>query len=433
MEAILYYLLKVSISTVVFFCTYHFLLKRIKQFVFNRIYLAGSFLVGFIIPLITFQSTSYFSGTTTYFSGNGSTGFLPAETNVASYVSGMEITGLLFFLYLCGLAFCMAKLIFGFVKAARIRKSCTEKMVSGRKVWIAQEKDLAFTFMDNIIIGKNLLHHPSLEMILNHEAVHSRERHCFDIVLAELLLILQWFNPIARFHAQAIRNNLEFRADDRVIRESDKQEYQFTMLSMALNRINSQLFTAINSSNLQKRIIMMNTKNKNRYSSLTRLAIVPVFALLLVSLSAKKTVRISESGSDLDPSIELMQERPSDPIHSNSEIIRFFTENLKYPTEARKAVLTGTARIYARVNPHGHISEVLDVRPEEDYLEFDEIVIIGYADNGAEELKKTKSYSHPSLLAEGRRVVESIPRLEIADLQGKMVQFNFKFDIQKTN
>ncbi|WP_439481657.1 M56 family metallopeptidase [Cyclobacterium plantarum] len=430
MEAILYYLLKVSIATVVFFCTYHLLLKKIKQFVFNRIYLAGSFLAAFIIPLITFQSTSYFSGTTTYFSGNGGTGFLPAETNVASDVSGIELAGFILFLYLCGLAFYMVKLIFGFFEAARIRKSCTEKIVSGRKVLITQEKDLAFTFMDNIIIGKNLLHHPSLEMILNHEVVHSRERHFFDIILAEFLLILQWYNPIARFQAQAIRNNLEFRADERVIKESDKQDYQLTMLSMAMNRINSQLFTAINSSNLQKRIIMMNTKNKNRYANLTRLAIVPIFALLLVSLSGKKTVRISESGSDLEPSSELMQERPSDPFHSKSEIIRFFSENLKYPAEARKAVLTGKARIYAKVNPDGHIGEVLDVRPEEDYLEFDEIVVIGYTNNGAEELKKTKSYSHPSLLAEGKRVVESLPRLEIADLQGKLVQFNFKFDLQ---
>jgi hypothetical protein len=59
MEDILYYLLKVSVGTAVFYITYHFLFRKSKQFVFNRLYLAGSFLASFIIPLITFKRKTY--------------------------------------------------------------------------------------------------------------------------------------------------------------------------------------------------------------------------------------------------------------------------------------------------------------------------------------------------------------------------------------
>ncbi|MEX0884061.1 MAG: hypothetical protein WDZ72_11365, partial [Cyclobacteriaceae bacterium] len=154
MEAILYYLLKVSIGTAVFYATYHFLFRKNKQFVFNRIYLSGSFIAAFIIPLITFQTTSYFSRATTYFPGNAVTVVLPTQANVASNASGMEVAGFLMTLYLFGLVFCLVKLIYGYTVAAGIRKNCREKNIGGMKVWVAEEDNLAFTFIDKVIIGK---------------------------------------------------------------------------------------------------------------------------------------------------------------------------------------------------------------------------------------------------------------------------------------
>ncbi len=433
MESIWYYLLKVSIAIVVFYATYYFLFRKSKQFVFNRIYLAGSFIAAFIIPLITFPTGSQLTNATVYFSENLESSLLAIETNEAAREGNYGFVEILAFFYLFGLVFCLARLIYGYVVAARIKNKCTETFLVGMHVWVAEENDLAFTFLDKIIIGKNLVNHPALEMVLNHEVVHCREQHFYDIFIAELLSILQWFNPFARFHAQAIRNNLEFQADDRVIKDWDKQEYQITMLSMALNSINSPLFTAINSSNLKKRIVMMNSKNKNQFAGLARLAIIPVFTLLLVSLSGKTTVLQNDNHLDLE---QLTQETSglrvnlSDPINSREGINKHFQKNLKYPSEARLAGLIGTARLYARVNPDGSIHEVLDVKPDEEFVEFDEVVIIGYSQENAENIKKTKSYRHENLLKEGKRVIESLPKLEIPELQGKLIQFNFKFDLR---
>ncbi|WP_162417740.1 M56 family metallopeptidase [Cyclobacterium roseum] len=428
MESILYYLLKVSVGTTVFYATYFFLFRKSKGFVFNRFYLSGSFLAAFIIPLISFSTEVQLSQASTYFSESvGTTGWSAPSTGTESYPS---VAAILIYLYVIGLVICLARLIFGYIVAARISKSCKEACIGGMKVCIAEENDLAFTFLDKVIIGRNLCGHPALEMVLQHEGVHSRERHFYDIILAELLLALQWFNPFARFHAQAIRNNLEFRADDRVISVSDKQEYQYTMLAMALNSINSPLFTAINSSNLQKRMIMMNAKNKNRFVSLSRLAILPVFVLLLVSLSGKETVAISDSGSGMEKLSQQVQENPSDSINSIEGINKYLSKNLKYPNDARSAGLIGSVKLYARVSPDGVIQEVLDVKPDEEYVAYDEVVIIGYMGERSENLKKTKSYRHQTLLAEGKRVVESLPKLEITDFQGKLVQFTFRFDLR---
>ncbi|SHN35358.1 BlaR1 peptidase M56 [Cyclobacterium lianum] len=430
MEQLLYYLLKVAIATAVFYLSYLLLLRKSKQFVFNRVYLAGSFLAAFVIPLISFTKSSYVSPAVIYFSGAATKGPLPEEATAIGTQFLPNMAAILAGLYLCGVLWCLLRLVIGYLAAARI--GCKAEDIAGQKVWIAEKNNLAFTFIDRIIIGRNLLDHPALEMVLKHEAVHRREQHFVDIILSELLSALQWFNPFAKLQARAIRNNLEFRADDLVIRASDKKEYQYTMLSMALNRIKSPLFTGINSSSLKKRIVMMNAKENKRFAGLYRLAVLPVFVLLLLSLSGKKTVVISDPEPEVAPlavAAEL-QDRAGDPIDAISEVNRFFSRNLKYPKEARAAGHVGIARIYARVSPDGRVSEVSDIKPAEEYVEFDEVVIIGYSNGTSEELKRTRFNRHPGLLAEGKRVVASLPRLEIAELQGKLVQFYFKFDLR---
>jgi beta-lactamase regulating signal transducer with metallopeptidase domain len=428
MEQLLYYLLKVSIATAVFYATYFWLFRKRKQFIFNRFFLAGSFLAAFIIPLITFSTNSQLSNATTYLTVNLGSDVMMADTAATETVSSIGITTILLTLYVIGVIFSLVKLIYGYVVATRILKSCTKKSIGNMQVLVSEEHNLAFTFLDKIIIGKNLLNDPSLETVLGHEAVHSRERHFFDIILSELLLAFQWFNPFAWLHVQAIRNNLEFRADDVVIQATDRKDYQLTMLSMSLNSVNSTLYTALNSSNLKKRIIMMNSKSKTQFAGLARLAIIPVIALLLVSLSVKKKIIVNES-DEVGQTINNIEEKQTDPINSREKISKHLQKNLKYPLEARSAHQIGTVRIYAKVNPDGSIQEVLDVKPKEEFLEFDEIVIIAYLNEEGKKHRKTKSYRHQSLLAEGRRVVESLPKLEIPELQGKLIQFNFKYNL----
>lgn len=430
MEPTLYYLVKVSIATAVFYGTYYFLFRKSKQFVFNRVYLVGSFLAAFLIPLITIQTTSHLSQATGYFSDNvAAEVLLPVTTGTATKTyNGM--TAFLFGLYLCGVLYFLVKLIYGYMAVSAIKKSCTRKNVGDLEVLVSEEDNRAFTFLDRIVIGKNLLNHPSLDMVLNHEAVHSREQHFYDIILAELLLLLQWFNPFAWYHAQAIRNNLEFRADDVVIRTSDKKGYQLTMLGMALNNIHSPLFTALNSSNLKKRIVMMNTKNQNRFAGIGRLAIIPVVALLLVSLSGKETIVINDSGSGGGQTADVVGEKQNDPIKSEEEMMKHLQRNLKYPKAARSAGQVGSVSLYALVNPDGTIQAVHEVQPDEQFVEFKDIVVIGYTGEESEKIKKTKSAHHESLLEEGKRVVASMPTFEIPELQGKVIKFVFTFDLR---
>jgi beta-lactamase regulating signal transducer with metallopeptidase domain len=57
--------------------------------------------------------------------------------------------------------------------------------------------------------------------IILHEKIHIQQGHSYDIMLAELALIFQWFNPFAWFYRKAMEDNLEFLTDNELLEHSD--------------------------------------------------------------------------------------------------------------------------------------------------------------------------------------------------------------------
>ena len=185
---------------------------------------------------------------------------------------------------------------------------------------------------------------------------------------------------------------------------------------------------------------MMKSTNKNRFAGLARLALIPVLALLLASLSEKETVVIDD---DLERNGKVAQaamqpngkeENPQDTLKSREEMLRYLSNNIKYPAEARKNGHIGTVVLFARVNQNGTIKDVLEINPEEGFVDSEDIVIVGYtkAENGTTDAKSkpSVSYNLKNLKPEGRRVIESFPVLEIPELYGQTLKFSFKFEIR---
>jgi beta-lactamase regulating signal transducer with metallopeptidase domain len=430
MADILYYLLKVSIGTAVFYSTYHFLFRKSKHYVFNRLYLIGSFVVSFIIPMITFKAERYVTATSSSLTAEV-TAFSESSAFASESGSSLSLYNYLLIIYLLGVVFFISKLIYSCIVAARIKRSSQMEQIKGLSIYVTEDNIRAFTFLDKIIIGKNILGHPSLIMILVHESVHSKEKHFYDILTAELLFSLQWFNPFAWLHRDAIRNNLEFRADDMVIRESDAEEYQLTMLSMVQNRVKPPLFTELNSSNVKKRIIMMKRENITRFSGIARFAVIPVFAILLLSLSVKETIIIQDHTraipGDSQPETFAIVENSPGELESVNDLRRYIAAHIRYPKDAAESGQTGTVELFARVSGNGMIDEVMEIQPEEDYVNIDEIVIVGYK---PENVEAAESSTHEVLISESRRVIDSFPKLEIPELYGKTIKLQFIFVLQ---
>ena len=63
--------------------------------------------------------------------------------------------------------------------------------------------------------------------ILIHELSHVRKRTFPDLILTDLLILFQWFNPAAWLLKQSIQQVHEFQADDAVLKASiNAKQYQ---------------------------------------------------------------------------------------------------------------------------------------------------------------------------------------------------------------
>ncbi|MNX54946.1 BlaR1 peptidase M56 [compost metagenome] len=137
------------------------------------------------------------------------------------------------------------------------------------------------SFANNIFINPEKYEWETYNQILLHEKIHIEQKHTIDLLLAEVVLIFQWFNPFAWQWRKALEINLEFLTDNQMLQQEtvEKESYQFSLLKVAAPQFPLSLTTNYNQSLLKKRIIMMNSKKSNVHTTWKYFFLVPIMVL----------------------------------------------------------------------------------------------------------------------------------------------------------
>jgi len=143
------------------------------------------------------------------------------------------------------------------------------------------------SFGNNIFINPEKYEWDTYNQILIHEKVHIQQGHSFDILLAELVLVFQWFNPFAWLYRGELENNLEFLTDEAVLHENEveKSSYQISLLKVSAPHLALSVTTNYNQSLLKKRIVMMNAKKSNIHTMWKYFILVPIMGGLACALN----------------------------------------------------------------------------------------------------------------------------------------------------
>ena len=143
------------------------------------------------------------------------------------------------------------------------------------------------SFGNVIFINPEKYDWETYSQILLHEKIHVQERHSLDILLAELVLIFQWFNPFAWLCRREIESNLEFLTDDSLVNERsvDKRSYQLSLVRVSAPHFPLSLTTNYNQSILKNRIAMMNSKRSSLHTMWKYFFLLPMFAILACLLN----------------------------------------------------------------------------------------------------------------------------------------------------
>ena len=282
------YLVDVAIAITVFYAAYFLLFSKEKMFVFNRIYLITSMLVSFIIPLITFTEHIVMPATTSIITTSTEAVSNISATSTAQASFGLSQHQLLGLLFILGVVFFLTTLIVGHIKVLIIIKKSSNQSLYGYDIKVTQKDIPPFTYFNKLIIPSKVINTPHIQSVIHHENIHKKEGHCIDILFMEAMFLFQWFNPFAWLMKKAIRDNIEFLADDKVTGFVDKHEYQLGIISLAGKTAFHTFPSLSNQSQLKKRIIMMTKNKKSKFQWVRALVIIPMLAIMTVTLSGRE-------------------------------------------------------------------------------------------------------------------------------------------------
>ena len=136
--------------------------------------------------------------------------------------------------------------------------------INGTEVYVHNVKKLSsFSWFNRILLYNESIENSSenMNILLRHEMAHLERFHWIDLVLAQTVIIFQWFNPAAWFMRNELQRIHEYEADEAVLESGvNESEYQmFLINNISRNRF-SGLTDGLNNCSLKKRIVMMKKK-----------------------------------------------------------------------------------------------------------------------------------------------------------------------------
>lgn len=268
------------VATMVLYFTYRLLFNNSNRFQLNRIILLTISVFAFTLPFIRINLDSQFQEVIS----------IKEEMNVIFYSdviieenpvaeNTLSVTDMISYVYIIGVIFFLMKFFYNIVKIYKMKIGKKVEVVDNVNFIYTNESHIPFSFLKNIYIPKDNLD----AMIIKHEMSHVRNHHSIDIILMEIMIAFQWFNPFIRMIKKELKNNHEYMADMEAIKnEDDKSNYMMLLLQQCTAGDFSTIANNFSFLLTKKRIRMITRNKKVKGSVIKVLLTLPVFALLIL-------------------------------------------------------------------------------------------------------------------------------------------------------
>lgn len=310
MEAFLY-ILKSTLVLSMFYGVYTLLLHRDTLFTFHRHFLIAGIVSALLLPLWEFTQTIVVE--VSALSTPQQVLLEPINTSSSSVAANIGTAAIpwnmiIGTLYLVGVIFLLVRFMRQLNSLYQLIRQGTWETYKNYRVLKVTEPIAPFSFF-NFIVYNPSIHRPAeLEMILHHEEIHMQQKHSIDILVCNLLLVFQWFNPLAWAYKKIVVQNLEYIADSGTVKKiPSKKEYQLTLVRASSTRLAPALTNQFYQSFIKKRIIMLNKTHSKKHNVYKATLILPFLALFLYSFNVKEVTEYVQSpATSFEPSIEMM-------------------------------------------------------------------------------------------------------------------------------
>jgi len=303
MPALFTFLFKVNIALVLFCLGYYGVLRHLTFYTLNRIYLVAAIVFASVYPFINInnfvRSHQQFTAPVQYviMEWKGPAANLVKPLDQPNY---WQWAGIAFW---TGVTLLAIRLVLQLFSLYRLHKASQPGKVANFPVRLVSGDVSPFSFWRSIYVNPDKLSASDLGKVLEHEHIHVNEWHTADILLAELSTIFYWFNPGIWLIKKAVRENIEFITDRKILQKgTDSKQYQYSLLNVSMAGTPNKLVNNFNISTIKKRIIMMNAKRSSRINLTRYMFVAPAVVILLLAFSISKAA-IAKKGLNTIKSI----------------------------------------------------------------------------------------------------------------------------------
>jgi len=425
MGTFLVYILKSAACLAVFYLFYKLLMSRDTFHRFNRFALLGLLVLSSLLPLVeasvnspaAVQETMLTLEQLLLLADIQPEGESMAATTPSATVLWLRAALLV---YLTGIVFFIVRNLCSLARLGRLirqgKREALNSYLPDRKEknvrLVVHDHDIApFSWMHWIVIARKDLEENGREILI-HELAHIRNRHSWDLLLADLCIFVQWFNPAAWLLKQELQNIHEYEADETVLREGvNARNYQMLLIKKAVGTRLYSMANSFNHSSLKKRITMMLKEKSNPWARAKYLYILPLAALAVTAFARPEVSAVADEISavkviapavhdSIQPNVQPAVAAPSSALDQMPEfpggmeaLNTYLRNNIRYPQEAQKAGIQGRVIIQFIVSKDGSITDAEVVESVD-----------------------------PQLDAEGLRLIKNMPRWKPGMRKGQAIR-----------
>ncbi|MDM1402514.1 hypothetical protein HX039_00120 [Myroides marinus] len=332
MTPLLIYILKANGLLLVLYLFYKLFLQKETFVHANRIYFLGGIALSLLLPLITYTSIVQVEveplDTMAYAYLLDDTSLDSVAVEESIWTAENLITSLSY-LYIALTAMSILWLGYKVIKLVRHIHKLPVSQVND-SLRIDEQSSDAYSFMNWVVLPKDYETMDQVDVVLAHEQVHVQQRHSIDLIIIETLKHLFWFNPALYFLQREINLNLEYIVDEEITRHADTYTYQRALVLYETNKLDCvPIVNTFGTSDLKKRIIMLNNPKSTNMKRLKYLLLTPVLGgFFFLFQTEVKAQYIEVSGKDKSKVTSRDNTTPED-ISKISEEARRLSEEVE--------------------------------------------------------------------------------------------------------
>ena len=303
------YILKSGVCLSLFYLFYRLLLSKETFYRFNRIALLGILVFSLLLPLIevTKAPQNEINQAVLTIEQLLVMAENHQETQVTTVVEGDDLVDtwrspvhwieIVLLFYIAGIFFLVCRNVYSLFRLVRLMNTAQRRQIDKHTVLLVHDRNVApFSWMKFVVISRTDLEENGREILI-HECAHIRKHHSWDLLIADICIFFQWFNPGAWLLKQELQNIHEYEADEAVINEGiNARDYQLLLIKKAVGTRLYSMANSFNHSKLKKRITMMLKEKSNPWARLKYLYVLPLAAIAVTAFARPE---ISEKADEI--------------------------------------------------------------------------------------------------------------------------------------